>query len=53
MNRTQDEMLRIAKVLEKMGYRIVEHYNSAGFLRVYVNGDEMSLWQMVSLSKRG
>ncbi len=48
----QEEMLRISLALEKIGYSIVEYYNQAGFLRIYVNGEELSLWQMNYLRKK-
>lgn len=49
----QDEMLMIAKVLEKMGYHITEVYNAAGFLRVYIDGKEQTLRGMVKLWRKG
>lgn len=52
MKTTQHEMLRIAKVLEKMGYSIVEIYNQAGFLRIYVDGKEMTLGELVRLWRK-
>jgi hypothetical protein len=45
--RKDQDVLKTAKVLEKMGNHITEVYNAAGFLRVYVNGEEKTLWQMV------
>lgn len=48
----QGQMLKLAEALEKQGHHITEIYNAAGFLRVLVDGEEKSLWQMIYLSKR-
>lgn len=53
MNQPQDK-LRIALVLEKMGYHITEYYNPAGILQtVYVDGKAMRMGEMVRLWRRG
>lgn len=46
---TQDEMIEISRVLEKMGYQVTEIYNAAGFLRIFIDGKETTLGGMMRL----
>lgn len=48
----QEEMLQVSLALEKMGYNIAEYYDQAGLVKIYVDGEEKTLWQMKYLWKK-
>lgn len=49
MRKSQQQILKVAKVLEKRGYHITEVYDQSGFLQLFVNGQPMKLKKMIRL----
>lgn len=51
---TQEDLIKISRVLEKMGHHVIERYNQAGILvAIYIDGKQKSLKQLVRLWRYG